>query len=302
MVIVDGAACITGGTGIHDILSREGTETDIDAGLNEDLFGRGSRDMDVVVEGSLAQTMRHQFYQLLEKWTIKTPESSRYGQPTTPCATPEREAESPTFFEQIGLTGTLADATMLASSYQHGSESEIKMAYLQMIQSARKTILVANMNLNYPEIVNALKEAALRGVRVTVITNGDNPTTPFLTRFLGVVNRSNMHQLTQIGAQCFEFAQECILYHKKVMVVDGQLTTNGSFNISYDCVIGHDEDVVIIDSAEVAERTTTILERDIQMSQPFLKSKYEGVWGSICFAVNELKAAVSMQLTANIIQ
>lgn len=284
------------------MLSREGTEDGISPTMTDRVFGMGSRDMDAVIEGPLTQTMRQQFYQVLAKWTRKTPSERQYGQERPVSLMEKPAARAVSFFNQLGISAPLVDATLLASSYEHGSESEIKLAYLQMIKAARKTIFIANMNLSYPEIIEAIEQAAKRGVQVTIITNGDNSTAPILTKLLGVVNRSSMYGLSQHGVESHEFSQDNILYHKKVMVVDGQITTIGTFNISYDCVIGHDEEVVIIDSEEIAERTVSILQKDITMSTPFSKSNYEGVFGTLRFAVNEFKAAVSMQLTANLFQ
>ncbi|NGX44964.1 MAG: Cardiolipin synthase [Chlamydiae bacterium] len=302
MVVVDGTICMTGGTGIQDMLSREGTEKGLSPNLTERFLGIGTRDMDAMIEGPLALTMRQQFYQLLAKWNKKTSSGEKYGTDAPVNLVKKPIARAVPFFDQLGITGSPADATLLASGFEHGSECEIKLAYLQMIRAAQKTIYIANLNLNYPEIQEAVEEAARRGIQVTIITNGDNSTTPFLTKILGVVNRSNMYGLSQYGVKCHEFSRDNILYHKKVMVVDGQLTTIGSFNISHDCVICYDEEVAIIDSVEIASKTISSLQQDIWMSTPLLKSEYDGIWGTVRFAVNEFRAAVLMQATGYFFQ
>ena len=78
MLIVDGTHCITGGTGIQTNLSTDEADDDVVSG-KEKILGKKSRYMDVVITGPIAETICHEFYQLLAKWQNKTSIDRIYG-------------------------------------------------------------------------------------------------------------------------------------------------------------------------------------------------------------------------------
>ncbi|MCH9611767.1 MAG: Cardiolipin synthase B [Chlamydiia bacterium] len=296
LLVIDGVACITGGTGLQDMLSREGADESVELTRKEQIMGKGARDMDVVVKGPVAKTMRAQFYQLLDKWVHKTAGERIYGS-LTPFQPATRD---PNTFE-LSKPMVQTNGTMITSSSEHATSNECKLAYLQMIRNAQKSIVIANMCFNQPEIVQAVKEAAERGVQVTVITNTDNHTSPFSMLVMGAVNRHYVSALEGTNAQVFEYRQDSTLYHKKVMVIDEVITTIGSFNLSLHCADTEDEDILIFDSPKVAEKTMATLEVDMQNSRVITYEK-DPVLRWVDSLLVEVRARITLLFTAYIFQ
>lgn len=260
-VVVDGMHCITGGTGIQDGLCVESTEEDVSVNFMEWVLGKRARDMDVVISGPLAGTMRHEFYQVLTKWKARTPDRQMYGQWDGSYQAVMGEDKSICEYHVENVP-----ATLIVGSDEQGTENACKLAYIKMIRAAQKTIRIANMNLNRPEILEELKQAALRGVNVQVITNISHSQGPLSVHLFGYVNEVALKDLLELGAECYGYKQSATLYHKKVAVIDDQLTVIGSANFS-SCLTTEDENIVVMDSEEVAKQTLQVLDEDITRSE-----------------------------------
>jgi phosphatidylserine/phosphatidylglycerophosphate/cardiolipin synthase-like enzyme len=304
-LIADGTRGMTGGTGVQDMLSREGAEEGVELSAKEKFLGKGARDMDALVTGPIAETMRHEYYQLLEKWNALTPQRRKYGNlegqrefaPVPEQIKDESIALDAQIFQDKNPERVArAPTTLITGGYEHGSAHGCFLAYMQMIREAQKTISIANMCLNYPPIVTELENAARRGVKIRVITNGNDPKSPMGARFLGPANRSELEKLLQIGVVCYEYAQESTLFHKKVMIIDDRYTTIGSYNLSYHCSESEDEDILIFDSEEVAEQTQAILDEDVRRSQQISPATTTGYY------FNELLKRIALLTTAHIFQ
>ncbi|MBI2743784.1 MAG: phosphatidylserine/phosphatidylglycerophosphate/cardiolipin synthase family protein [Chlamydiales bacterium] len=306
MVIVDGVRCITGGTGIQDVLSREGGDNvGQGASLPERVLGRGARDMDALVTGPAAETLRHEYYQLLAKWQSLTPERRQYGNLAAqrgyeriPANVKQASLEQhDEIFQDKARDRIVTSPTaVITGSYEHGDAHGCRMAYQQMIRSAKKSIAIAHMCLNQPEVIRELEGAAARGIEITIITNGSATHSPLSSRFLAPANRSALERLMRFGnVKCYEYTQESTLYHKKVMVIDEQLTTMGSYNISF-CAETEDEDMVVFDSAEVAEQTLRVLQEDA------LRSRRVGPSTTFYYYLNEFLKMLTLQASAHISQ
>lgn len=246
--------------------------------------------MDVVVKGPVSKTMRHQFYQLLEKWHRKTSSRRVYGNmtPFTPVS------RDPTTLS-LTKTGFLkTQATMITSSYEHGSANECKHAYIDMIRGAQKSLVIANMFFYQKEILQAVQEAIGRGVKVTVITNVNSKNSAMSMKMLGIANRLGIAMLKGSDTKVYAYDVEGCIYHKKVMIVDEHITVIGSFNISKHCADTEDENLMILDSKQLAKKTQEVLEEDISKSQEI--TRHEISW------LERLQAHAMLQVTGNILQ
>jgi phosphatidylserine/phosphatidylglycerophosphate/cardiolipin synthase-like enzyme len=279
--IVDGEACITGGTGIQDMLSREGTDRNVKFSRIEKILGKGARDMDVVIEGSLAKTMRQEFFKLLNKWQYMTPKSRQYGKLRNLLEEESTRYQGSIFHEKEKDRVVKAPSILLTGSYEHGSEHGCKLAYIKMIRSANKSLVIANMSFNQLDILEEIENAVKRGVKFTLITNSTQKNAPFGAKILGVVNKYYFPKFLKKGLKIYEYKQDSTLYHKKVMVIDKRFTTIGSFNISSHCADTEDEGITIIDSEKTAKETLKILEEDIKRSHLVSEGEFQTFFGSV---------------------
>ncbi len=306
LLVIDGTLCMTGGTGIQDMLCRGEIQEGVEQSAAEHILGGAARDMDVVIKGPVAKTMRQQFYQLLNKWVEKTPEERRYGTEDTRYQ-PLQEGSPSLHLPQGSMDPIHSQTTMIAGSYEHGKAHECKLAYIQMIRQAQKSIVIANMCFNQPEIIEELRRAVEeRGVKVTVVTNTNHSLAPLGMKIMGIVNRFNLMRFARMISpdkqelvQLYQFTKPSTLFHKKAMIVDEELTAIGSFNISLHCADTEDEDLVIFDSKEVAHRFKEILEQDIQDSR---KISLGGFWGALKYYWNLFESECVLLGTANIFQ
>ena len=152
-------------------------------------------------------------------------------------------------------------------SYEHGSKNGCLAAYIKMIQAAKDTITIANMSFCQPLIMKEIKAAVKRGVKIRIVTNISHKKSSLANVFTGSVNKGALASLVKLGISVYSYAKPYILYHKKVMVIDNQITVIGSFNISYHCADTEDEDIIVINSNKIADETLRILEEDIAASK-----------------------------------
>lgn len=120
-------------------------------------------------------------------------------------------------------------------------------------------------------------------------------------KLLSSANRSAAVKLLPLGVKWFEFHQSSTLYHKKVMIVDEITTAIGSYNISY-CAEPEDENLVIMHSPKIAEKTQKILEDDIAKCTELLLTRYSGVSGFGRQALNYGTTRIILLATAHISQ
>ncbi|MES1910701.1 MAG: hypothetical protein MHM6MM_003246 [Cercozoa sp. M6MM] len=107
---------------------------------------------------------------------------------------------------------------------RHG---QIQRALLNSINNARHSIDIMSPYLFPPEpILDALKDAVSRGVRVRIMTSGDKCDEP-LGRFAFVAYYSRI--LHECGAELYEYAAREL--HAKNLLIDGRLAMLGTFNL-----------------------------------------------------------------------
>jgi cardiolipin synthase len=105
------------------------------------------------------------------------------------------------------------------------SRRSIHRAYLHAIQRARSSVLIAAAYfIPDRKMVSALREAAGRGVEVSLLLNAksDHP-------FLEFATRAFYEKLLEAGIRIFEWQRGVL--HAKTAVVDGVWGTIGSFNL-----------------------------------------------------------------------
>lgn len=126
----------------------------------------------------------------------------------------------------------------------HRHPTAIEREYRLAIRAAQHEILIANAYF-FPgyRLLRDLRRAAKRGVRVTVVVQG-NPDLPIVT----VVARWLYHYLVPAGVRVCEFCERPM--HAKVAVIDGRWATVGSSNLDPLSLSLNLEANVIIDDAD----------------------------------------------------
>ncbi len=296
LFVVDSKVCMTGGTGMQDHLAgEERISNGFD--IKKIILGSGARDADVAIEGPLAKTMHNEFCKLFAKWRRLVPNSNKYGSEKYFFTEPRNTSS---YLEGLKKSKHVKTA-MLAGGVEHGDQHACKQGYLQMIRYAKKDIVIANMNFSEPDILHALYHAALRGVRIKIITNANQSTSSLASKGMGIPNTLFFKKFLEKGVEIYEYKKPGVLYHKKIMVVDNRLTTVGSFNIgSYSAEVA-DEDIVIMDSKRMAKKTLDNLQEDMlpENSHRAQKEEYTGFFQTF----GRMAAArLTLQLTARIFQ
>ena len=229
LLIVDGRIGFTGGVGIAPQWCGDAQDPD------------HWRDCHFRVEGPVVSQMQSC---MLDNWT-KTTGTILHG------------AE---YFPQLQPAGDQS-AQMFASSPTGGSESMLMM-YLLAITAATRSLDISSAYF-VPDSVtrDALVAACRRGVRVRVITPGKYTDQATVRR----ASRGLWGELLQAGVQMHEY--QPTMYHCKMMVVDGLMTSVGSTNFDMRSFRMNDEANLNVYDAGFAQRMTEVFEADLAKSR-----------------------------------
>lgn len=152
-------------------------------------------------------------------------------------------------------------AQMFASSPNGGSESMLMMMLLA-ITAATRSIDIANAYFVPDDITRrALVTAAKRGVRVRILVPGEHIDTATVRR----ASRGLWGELLEAGVAIHEY--QPTMFHCKVMVIDGLMTSVGSTNFDVRSFRLNDEANLNIYDAGFAARQTQVFEADLRQSR-----------------------------------
>jgi len=164
-------------------------------------------------------------------------------------------------------------------------ETYIQQAYLQLIEGAKKELVIANAYfVPTPSIAAALKNAASRCVAVTLISN--SPETNDLPE-ISMVGRSHYKELLAVnetpqiaacknsdaGIQIYEWVGQKVeeqartqgTMHSKFAVVDRERSLVGSYNLDPRSQRLNSESAIVFDQAELSEQLArAVLEHDLK--------------------------------------
>lgn len=138
-------------------------------------------------------------------------------------------------------------------------QHEILLATMKAIRGAEKTVDIENAYvIVFPALLNEIKAAVGRGVRVRVLTNSmasvDEPVVALpITR--------SAKKLADIGAEVY--LRKGSTLHSKFMIVDQRLFLIGSYNYHPRSERMEGESIVLFDHARLAKNATQAFEKDI---------------------------------------
>lgn len=226
LLIVDGRVGFTGGVGIAPPWTGHAQD------------GEHWRDMHFRIEGPVVAQMQSV---MLSNWG-KTTGYILHGADYFPPLEPVGEQ----------------DAQMFHSSPSGGSDS-MQLMYLIAITAATQTIDLASAYF-VPDAIarKALSAAMQRGVRVRVITPGRRTDQKTVRR----ASRALWGELLEAGAELYEY--QPTMYHCKMMIVDGLMTSVGSTNFDPRSFHLNDEANLNIYDREFAAQMTEVFEDDLR--------------------------------------
>ena len=229
LLVVDGRVGFTGGVGI----APEWTGHAQDPGH--------WRDTHVQITGPVVAQMQSVF---LDNW-VKVTGQVLHGK---------------AYFPPLTAQGKTA-AQMFSSSPSGGSES-MQLMYLFSITAAAKSIdLSAAYFVPDDLMLAALVEAMKRGVKVRIIVPGAHIDSATVRR----ASRATWGPLLLAGATIAEY--EPTMYHCKVLIVDGLLTSVGSTNFDNRSFRLNDEATLNLLDADFAREQTDVFDADLAKSK-----------------------------------
>jgi cardiolipin synthase len=238
LLIVDGATGFTGGVGIAQLWTGHAQDPD------------HWRDSHFRVQGPVVAQMQSV---MLDNWA-KTTGHVLHGVD---------------YFPSVPAAGNQA-AQMFSSSPTDGSESMLMM-YLIAITAATRSIDISSSYFVPDDMTrDALVAARRRGVKVRFITPGPHMDAETVRR----ASRGLWGPLLEAGVEMHEY--QPTMYHCKVMIVDGMMTSVGSTNFDVRSFRLNDEANLNIYDAAFAARQTQVFEADLARSRRVTLEQ----WGS----------------------
>jgi cardiolipin synthase len=229
LLIVDGRVGFTGGVGIAQNWTGNGQDPE------------HWRDSHFRIEGPVVAQIQSV---MLDNW-VKTKGTVLHG---------------PEYFPPLEPVGT-QKAQMFSSSPSGGSESMLMM-YLLAITAAKKSIDLSSAYFVPDGITRrALASAVERGVKVRIILPGKHIDADTVRR----ASRGLWGELLEAGVEIYEY--QPTMYHCKVMIVDGFMTSVGSTNFDVRSFRLNDEANLNIYDTGFAERQTRVFEEDLKKAR-----------------------------------
>lgn len=150
-------------------------------------------------------------------------------------------------------------------------DTNVEALYFLALACASETIdLTAAYFAPRPAFVDALCDAASRGVRVRVLVPG-----PHIDKqFVRVAGRAAYEALLECGVEMYEY--QPTMLHAKTLTIDGKWASVGSVNFDNRSFQLHDEATLCVQSEKVAAQLTEQFERDLEVSDRFHQERWKG--------------------------
>ena len=239
LLIADGTVGMTGGVGIGDEWTGDAQDPD------------HWRDTHVRVRGPVVRGLQGAF---AEDWLEATGDVL-----VGPAYLPELEPVSEGGAMQVvRSTATVGD-------------TNVEALYFLAIACARTSLhLTSAYFAPRPAFVEALTDAAQRGVDVRVLVPGDNIDKPFVRQ----AGRAVYEQLLDGGVRVFEYRPTML--HAKTLVIDGVWSSVGSVNFDNRSFQLQDEVTLCVCSKTFAGQLDEQFERDLAHAEEIDRRRWNG--------------------------
>lgn len=238
ILVVDGAYAIVGGRNWGD-----------------DYFDPAKwRDSDIYLEGPIVTETQRLF---LERWNqfgawegqAGCPQAEDY--PGLYCPHGELPLSTATYLPDTGSAGSDRARVLYSNPRSHESSSEGYVTTIALVRAARHSIEITNSYFVPPRRLRGhLREAAKRGVKVTVVTNSKVSTDAW---YMYYASLNYYKELLGAGVEIRQYHGTETM-HAKTMVIDDQLAVIGSYNMDPRSADSNSEAMIVVrDGAAVAE-------------------------------------------------
>jgi len=219
------------------------------AGRDVPFDERPWRDLQVRIEGPVVADLQRAFVQQWAKWKKE----------------PIPEAG---LFPQLKPAGQELVRAMPGSPGEEGGLNSSYVALISAIEAAEAEVMITNAYfVPHPQLLEALKAAARRGVAVSIIlpSKTDNA-------FVYHAGRVNYDSLLEAGVKIYE--RKSRMLHSKSAVVDGVWSTVGSTNLDWRSLVYNDELNAVIIGPEFAAQMKAIFARDMANSEEYTLARW----------------------------
>lgn len=270
MVVADQKFFLTGGTSITNHLLPHGQVKK--AGGKGMFLSNGNTDIDLLGEGEGAKILKEEFDVLWKKWKeirgVALNPKLDLGSDLSKI--PDNDKIQINVIPKESIRNVQHD--FVFGHPEQGKNNQAELAYIRLISGAKKSIYISNMVFNNKVILKEIESAARRGVKITIISNGDlDGKTSTGSKLIGLRNRPSFKKLLELGKKLskekiriYEYAKKDIMLHTKVMVIDAEtedpISVVGSFNISKESARTDDEMIMIIKSKALSDLTVQKLD------------------------------------------
>ena len=135
----------------------------------------------------------------------------------------------------------------LGTTPSRAPQLDCARAIIQLFNTAQKTAHVAIFTLTERRIVDAMIAARKRGVAVAVVADAHQSESPD-----NPVQKQMIEKLRQAGIAVHLAVKQTALMHNKVAIFDGKTVCTGSFNWTNAAEKRNDENLLVVDGAQVA--------------------------------------------------
>jgi phosphatidylserine/phosphatidylglycerophosphate/cardiolipin synthase-like enzyme len=131
-------------------------------------------------------------------------------------------------------------------------ENGIDQVVVPVLAAAKQSIDVASFDLNLPSVVNALADAARRGVTVRVVVDGENGDQELDAKQspTGKAFKA-LSVLKSAGIKVVDGGRSNGLMHDKIIIVDGKALFVGSWNMSYNDTFRNNNNLLQISARDL---------------------------------------------------
>jgi cardiolipin synthase len=172
------------------------------------------------------------------------------------------------YFPELAPAGPAA-AQMFSSSPSGGSES-MQLMYLMAVTAASRSIDLSAAYFVPDELtMRALVAALQRGVRLRIVVPGEHMDSETVRS----ASRATWGPLLRAGATIAEYGPT--MYHCKLMIVDGLLTSVGSTNFDNRSFRLNDEATLNVVDRAFASAQTATFEADLALARPMSYAQWQ---------------------------
>lgn len=240
MLAVDSDVAFTGGINLSNVYAEGSFGSARRVKPPQDVERQGWRDTQVELHGPVVPALAAVFR---ESWLRQGCEGRLPPAPAPRVAAPGQRV-----------------IKLVAGDPDHGVNPTYK-ALLNGIDASQRSV---QLTMAYfapgPELIEALCDAARRGVAVSLVLPGRSDVKMVLH-----AARSRYAQLLEAGVQIHEMSHAVM--HAKTAVIDGVLSSVGSSNLDWRSIVGNNEIDVIVLGDDFGDQMQALFKRDVAASE-----------------------------------